>query len=232
MTENLITTDPGSQSHPSQFHLTCERQWDVQKPLSQAQQWTSISMLSILSGTGTITFLPSRQFCFASVCNSRTIQVNLWPLIITEHCVFFLSGPGEEQILEITKNVTGVLGEDVYLSCSYLGESEIISAQWKRQIIANSKVKARRLVGFLAENKTFCYDESFSYPDSLTNLTVKMRVSSVEAEGEYICEFSSNEEDVSDSVILTVVGKPEWIMHLFSFFPPFTSVLKNQPDEI
>ncbi|XP_042271047.1 uncharacterized protein si:ch211-149e23.4 isoform X1 [Thunnus maccoyii] len=134
-----------------------------------------------------------------------------WLLILglvlnVAHCLEIL---GEEQILEITKNVTGVLGEDVYLSCSYLGESEIINAQWKRQIIANSKVKARRLVGFLAENKTFCYDESFSYPDSLTNLTVKMRVSGVEAEGEYICEFSSNEEDVSDSVILTVVARPD-----------------------
>lgn len=133
-------------------------------------------------------------------------------------CCFFLSGPSEEQIIEITKNITGFLGEDVYLNCRYLGESEIISALWKRQITINSKVKIKRLVGFSAENKMFCHDDNFSFPDSRTNLTVKMSVSSLEVEGEYICVFESNEEDHSESIFLTVVGKTEWIMHLFSLF--------------
>ncbi|KAM7412838.1 hypothetical protein PAMA_020292 [Pampus argenteus] len=128
-----------------------------------------------------------------------------WLLILglvlnVAHCLEIL-GPG--------KDITGVLGEDVYLSCRYLGESEILSALWKRQSITNSQVKSRRLVGFLAGNKMFCHDNSFSLPDSPTNLTVKMRVSSVEVEGEYICEFGLDKEDLSDSVFLTVVARPE-----------------------
>ncbi|CAK6966738.1 uncharacterized protein si:ch211-149e23.4 isoform X1 [Scomber scombrus] len=134
-----------------------------------------------------------------------------WLLILglvlnVAHCLEIL---GEEKILEITHNVTGVLGEEVYLNCSYLGESEITTSQWKRQIITNSKVKARRLVGFNADNMVFCNYDSFSLPYSRTNLTVKMMVSSVEAEGVYICEFESNEEDFSDSVTLTVVARPD-----------------------
>ncbi|KAM7399087.1 hypothetical protein PAMP_018379 [Pampus punctatissimus] len=128
-----------------------------------------------------------------------------WLLILglvlnVAHCLEIL-GPGKE--------ITGVLGEDVYLSCRYLGESEILSALWKRQSITNSQVKSRRLVGFLAGNKMFCHDNSFSLPDSPTNLTVRMRVSSVEVEGEYICEFGLDKEDLSDSVFLTVVARPD-----------------------
>ena len=121
-----------------------------------------------------------------------------------------VSGP----ILEITRNVTGVLGEDVYLGCRYLGDSEIESAEWKRQM--NSKVKSKRLAGF-ANGRPFSRDD-FSEPDSLTNLTVKMNVSSVEVEGEYICEFESEEEYYSDSVFLTVVGKT--IMCYYFIHPP------------
>lgn len=122
--------------------------------------------------------------------------------------LFCVSGPGEESFLEVTHNVTAVLGEDVYLSCSYMGEREIQSAGWKRQINpkVNSKAKFRRLAGFF-NGKPFNRTD-FSNPVSQTNLTVKMSVSSVEDEGEYICEFQSKDEDYSDSVFLTVVGKP------------------------
>ncbi|XP_068571384.1 hemicentin-2 [Cebidichthys violaceus] len=118
------------------------------------------------------------------------------------HCLDTLD-PGGERIVEITHNITAFLGEDVYLSCSYLGESEIQSAEWKRQV--NSKNKFKRLAGFV-HGKPFSRDY-ISEPDSLTNLTVKMEVSSVEAEGEYICEFESEEELYSDSVYLTVVAR-------------------------
>lgn len=128
------------------------------------------------------------------------VQVKLWHLIL----LFCISGPGVEPIIEITHNITAFLGEDVYLGCRYLGESEIQSADWKFK----SKIKYKRLAGFVY-GKVFNRD-GFSEPDSLTNLTVKMNVSSVEVEGEYICEFSfeDEDEDCHDSTFLTVVGKP------------------------
>lgn len=114
-----------------------------------------------------------------------------------------VSGPAGEPILEVSQNITAVLGEDVYLSCRYLGESKIQDAEWKRQI--NSKVKSKRLAGF-AHGVSFGRN-GFSEPESVTNLTVKMNVSSVEVEGEYTCEFESEEEYYSSNVFLTVVGK-------------------------
>lgn len=41
----------------------------------------------------------------------------------------------------------------------------------------------------------------------MTNLTVRMEVLSVDAEGEYICEFESEEEYYTNSVFLSIVGK-------------------------
>ncbi|XP_059187195.1 uncharacterized protein si:ch211-149e23.4 [Centropristis striata] len=120
------------------------------------------------------------------------------------HCLEIL-GAGGEPLLEITHNITAVLGEDVYLSCRYLGESEIQSAEWKRH--GNSRIKSKRLAGFF-NGKPFGRDD-FSKPDSLTNLTVRTKVSSVEAEGEYSCEFASELEYYSDSVFLTVVARPD-----------------------
>ncbi|XP_070826921.1 uncharacterized protein [Chaetodon trifascialis] len=119
------------------------------------------------------------------------------------HCLE-IQGLGGEPI-ETTRNVTAVLGEDVYLRCRYLGDSELESAEWKRQI--NPKVKSKRLAGF-RNGKPFSRD-GFSHPDSVSNLTVKMNVSSVEVEGEYICEFESEEENYSDNVFVTVVAQPD-----------------------
>ncbi|CAN9511221.1 unnamed protein product [Ophioblennius macclurei] len=118
------------------------------------------------------------------------------------HC---LESLGLESVLEISSNTTAPLGEDVYLSCLYQGQSEILSAQWKRRV--NSKSKAKRLAGF-SNGKAFGRDD-FSHPNSLTNLTVQMNVSSVNAEGEYVCEFESEEEDFFGSVFVTVVARPE-----------------------
>ncbi|XP_039987247.1 uncharacterized protein si:ch211-149e23.4 [Xiphias gladius] len=118
------------------------------------------------------------------------------------HC---LEIPGEDPMLEITHNITAVLGEVVYLSCRYLGKSDIQGAEWKRQI--NSKIKSKGLAGF-SDRGPFSR-HGFSDPDSLTNLTVQMRVSSVEVEGEYICEFESEEGYFSDSAFVTVVARPD-----------------------
>ncbi|XP_070685452.1 uncharacterized protein [Pempheris klunzingeri] len=120
------------------------------------------------------------------------------------HCLEILE-VGEKSDTEIT-HITAVLGEDVYLSCRYLGQDEIQSAEWKRLIKANSKVK--RLAGF-KHGEPFSRNIDFSEPDSLTNLTVKMRVSSVEAEGEYICEFQSEDEDYSNKVFVIVLAQPD-----------------------
>ncbi|XP_065816341.1 uncharacterized protein si:ch211-149e23.4 isoform X2 [Labrus bergylta] len=125
----------------------------------------------------------------------RSKEVNLW-----------VQGPGGEPHLDITHNITAVLGEDVYLRCRYMGEGEILSATWKRQI--NTRVKSRPLAGF-TDDKPFSRSSDFSEPESVTNLTVKMNVSSVDTEGKYICEFESEEESYSDSVFLTVVARPE-----------------------
>ncbi|MEQ2188333.1 hypothetical protein GOODEAATRI_013871 [Goodea atripinnis] len=52
---------------------------------------------------------------------------------------------GEELIPVIAHNVTGVLEEDVYLSCEYQGSAQINKAEWKRRI---SSSKFKRLAGF------------------------------------------------------------------------------------
>ncbi|CAJ1065032.1 uncharacterized protein si:ch211-149e23.4 isoform X1 [Xyrichtys novacula] len=121
------------------------------------------------------------------------------------HCLE-VQGPGGTPILEITRNITAVLGEDVYLRCEYVGESEILTALWKRQI--NSKVKSKPLAGF-KDDAPFSRHPDISEPESVTNLTVKMNVSSVNVEGEYICEFESEEAFYSDSALITVVAQPE-----------------------
>lgn len=114
-----------------------------------------------------------------------------------------VSDPGGDPIFEITHNVTAVLGEDVHLVCAYRGDSEISGAEWTRRI--NSKRKSKGLAGF--ENGIPYGRNGFSAPGSMTNLTVRMEVLSVDAEGEYVCEFETEEEYFSNSVFLSVVGK-------------------------
>uniref|UniRef100_UPI0037E90F19 uncharacterized protein n=1 Tax=Semicossyphus pulcher TaxID=241346 RepID=UPI0037E90F19 len=118
---------------------------------------------------------------------------------------WLLFGQGVELVVDIT-HITAVLGEDVYLRCRYTGESELLSATWKRRI--NSKSKSKSLAGF-NKDELFSRHSDFSKPESVTNLTVRMNVSSVDAEGEYICEFESDEASYSDSVIVTVEARPE-----------------------
>ncbi|XP_008279194.1 uncharacterized protein LOC103356720 [Stegastes partitus] len=131
-----------------------------------------------------------------------------WLLILglvlnVAHCLEILGLDGYPN-LEVSRNVTAVLGEDAYLSCRYLGDSLIQTAKWKRQ--GNSKGTAKSLAGFRL-GKPFGRD-NFSNPESLTNLTVQMKVSSVGVEGEYICEFESDEENFFASVFVSVVARP------------------------
>ncbi|XP_023207186.1 uncharacterized protein LOC102227050 [Xiphophorus maculatus] len=118
-----------------------------------------------------------------------------------------IQGSGEEPATVIAHNVTGVLGEDVYLRCEYLGAGRIQKAEWKRKL--NSLSKFKRLAGFSRPNEKPFTRDDFSEPASLTNLTVRMRVSSVEAEGEYICDFEEEEENSFSVIFVTVLAKPE-----------------------
>lgn len=110
--------------------------------------------------------------------------------------------------MEIDRSVTGILGEDVYLRCRYLGRNDIVDALWKRQ--SDSRVKTKRLTGYNGK-KAFNKDTDFSVPASPTNLTVRMNISSLDVEGQYTCTFVSDEEDITDSMTLTVLGKSAWI---------------------
>ncbi|XP_035766166.1 uncharacterized protein si:ch211-149e23.4 [Neolamprologus brichardi] len=102
------------------------------------------------------------------------------------------------------ESITAVLGEDMYLSCIYLGDDPVDSSEWKQQI---SSKKKKRLAGFI-NGRPFQRD-NVSLPVSLTNLTIQIRVTGVEVEGQYTCEFESHEDTYTGTVIVTVVVQPE-----------------------
>ncbi|KAM9451858.1 uncharacterized protein ACWYII_011612 isoform 5-T5 [Salvelinus alpinus] len=120
------------------------------------------------------------------------------------HCLDMLD---MEEDMEIDRNVTGILGEDVFLRCQYLGQNDITDASWKRPD-SRMKRSMKKLTGY-KNNKAFSKDPDFSAPASPTNLTVKMRVSTLEAQGEYICAFATDEEEITNSMFLTVLARPD-----------------------
>ncbi|XP_023836019.1 uncharacterized protein si:ch211-149e23.4 isoform X3 [Salvelinus sp. IW2-2015] len=120
------------------------------------------------------------------------------------HCLDMLD---MEEDMEIDRNVTGILGEDVFLRCQYLGQNDITDASWKRPD-PRMKRSMKKLTGY-KNNKAFSKDPDFSAPVSPTNLTVKMRVSTLEAQGEYICAFATDEEEITNSMFLTVLARPD-----------------------
>ncbi|XP_071214764.1 uncharacterized protein [Salvelinus alpinus] len=120
------------------------------------------------------------------------------------HCLDMLD---MEEDMEIDRNVTGILGEDVFLRCQYLGQNDITDASWKRPD-SRMKRSMKKLTGY-KNNKAFSKDPDFSAPVSPTNLTVKMRVSTLEAQGEYICAFATDEEEITNSMFLTVLARPD-----------------------
>lgn len=101
----------------------------------------------------------------------------------------------------ISSNVTAVLGEDMSLSCRYLGESQIQNAEWRRQV----QGKYKRLAGF-SNGEPFSRN-NFTVPDSPSNLTIYKRVSGVDDEGKYVCEFKEEEDILDVSIYVTVIGK-------------------------
>ncbi|XP_075892561.1 uncharacterized protein LOC142895421 isoform X2 [Nelusetta ayraudi] len=132
------------------------------------------------------------------------VLLTLGLVLAVAHCSEF---PG----VEFTQNVTAFLGEEVYLSCRYLGEeSDLQGAEWKRQI--NSRGPFRRLAGFF-NGRTF-NRSGFSEPDSITNLTVVASMASLEMEGEYKCQFAREEDDYIYSVFVTIVARPEILIQL------------------
>lgn len=66
-------------------------------------------------------------------------------------------------------------------------------------------MKSKGLAGF--KNKAPYGRNGFSEPGSMTNLTVRVQVQSLDAEGEYTCEFESEEEYYSNSIFLSIAGK-------------------------
>ncbi|KAJ7995607.1 hypothetical protein DPEC_G00246340 [Dallia pectoralis] len=104
--------------------------------------------------------------------------------------------------MEIEQKVTGVLGENVYFRCQYLGMANITDASWKRK-----GRSLRKLTGY-RNNQPFRYDPDFSYPTSLTNLTVRLNVSRLDAQGEYTCAFATDEDEITDILFLTVLARP------------------------
>ncbi|CAL8362271.1 unnamed protein product [Merluccius merluccius] len=113
---------------------------------------------------------------------------------------------GPEEAVEIQRHVTAVLGDDVYLRCWYRGNATIVAAIWKRQ--RKSSVDPR-LAGF-NNGVPFRRVSHFSEPASATNLTARVSVSSVEAEGEYTCAFKSQEaEEFARTMFLEVHVRPE-----------------------
>ncbi|KAG7480142.1 synaptoproteinsis syg-2-like isoform X1 [Solea senegalensis] len=124
-------------------------------------------------------------------------------LLNVAHCLGIL-GASEEPYVEVT-DVTAVLGEVAYLSCRYQGQSEVQSAHWVRQL--NSRLKSKKLAGF--SNGQLYSSSDLSVPHSVNNLTVRMTVSSVAVEGEYICEFETEEGTLLDRAYVTVVARPD-----------------------
>ncbi|KAJ8392111.1 hypothetical protein AAFF_G00079170 [Aldrovandia affinis] len=111
--------------------------------------------------------------------------------------------------MEVGQNVTGVLGEDVVLRCLYKGQEDLLMSSWTQK----EGHKSRRLAGHL-QLKPFVLNKDFSEPGSPSNLTVRMQVTSLEAEREYTCTFYTMEGSVEKSVFLTVLARPE--VHVYT----------------
>ncbi|XP_063060713.1 uncharacterized protein si:ch211-149e23.4 [Engraulis encrasicolus] len=101
------------------------------------------------------------------------------------------------------RNVTATLGEDVYLPCLYTGNPNdtVFTGTWRRsgsqkKLVVHYGMKVRATHGF-------------SLPASIHNLTVRMQVRTVEAEGSYTCEFNTLDGFVMHQVSLTVLVQPE-----------------------
>ncbi|XP_076832979.1 uncharacterized protein LOC143477964 isoform X2 [Brachyhypopomus gauderio] len=107
-------------------------------------------------------------------------------------------------------HVTGVLGGEVYLGCLYTGKHNITVSSWNRMDSLRSSTK---MAGFRYDGSPL-QKGSFSIPASITNLTVKVSVDSLDLEGEYMCIFSSDDFDRKESLFLTVIAQPDVSIHV------------------
>lgn len=124
---------------------------------------------------------------------------------IHPHPFLYTDIDSEARDLVLNQTVTGILGEEVYLHCLYTGQSEIIYSSWNR--LDSSSKKSKKLAGYI-QNKPF-NRENFDIPAFLTNLTVKVNVTSLDLEGEYACTFNSEEEETKDTMFFRVIGEYE-----------------------
>ncbi|XP_066518552.1 uncharacterized protein si:ch211-149e23.4 [Hoplias malabaricus] len=116
----------------------------------------------------------------------------------------------ESQDVMPDQHVTGVLGEEVYLHCFYTGKHEILASSWNR---LNFRQLEKKIAGYKFGGAPFTYKESFSIPMSLTNLTVKVSIDSLDMEGQYTCGFTSDEEEMKYKFLLSVIAKPGIKIH-------------------
>ncbi|KAA0701835.1 hypothetical protein E1301_Tti017675 [Triplophysa tibetana] len=111
----------------------------------------------------------------------------------------------ETRDLVLDQNVIGIVGEDVYLHCMYTGQSKITSSSWNR---LDSSNRAKKMAGYNHANVPL-NKENFGIPASLTNLTVKVNVTSFKVEGEYTCVFNSDEDETKGTMFLSVIARPD-----------------------
>ena len=113
-------------------------------------------------------------------------------------------GGGSE--VEVQSDPVAVLGEEVSLRCLYHGNATITASAWRR----HRGARAHRLAGFTNSTAFRHRTPRVAFPPSPTNITVRMRVSGVDAEGEYICAFQSQDSrEFTKTVFLRVHGRSD-----------------------
>ncbi|KAI4894049.1 hypothetical protein NFI96_024553 [Prochilodus magdalenae] len=70
-----------------------------------------------------------------------------------------------------------------------------------------------KMTGYKYDGRPFSMP-GFSTPVSLTNLTVNVKISSLDMEGKYACSFSSDYSEIKDTMFLTVVARPVISTHV------------------
>lgn len=98
------------------------------------------------------------------------------------------------------QQVTGVLGEEVYLRCLYAGQNNISQSFWKRS------TSSSKMAGYRFGCIPF-YKDNFYAPASCTNLTVKVSIGSLDMEGTYMCVFDWPDAETAASLTLNVIGE-------------------------
>ncbi|CAL8374241.1 unnamed protein product [Gadus morhua 'NCC'] len=135
-----------------------------------------------------------------------SILLMLGLLLNLSHCTDILEDDGDGgSEVEVQSDPVAVLGEEVYLRCLYHGNASITGSAWKR----HRGGRVHRLAGFTNGTAFRRSTATLSFPASPTNLTVRMRVSGVDVEGEYVCVFESQDREFNKTVNLQVHVRPQ-----------------------